>query len=146
MMTAVEPIRLSIESSASPGLAWTYLTDPERVAEWFADVSGVGEVGETYRIDFGDGSVVEGQIVEVVPGRRFSHHWQWQDEPAGPRTLVSWEVRANAGDPGSEIVLVHDGWTDADGGDALRDDHESYWSGYLDDLRDLLEDAGKATD
>ena len=23
----------------------------------------------------------------------------------------------------------------------IRDDHEAYWSGYLDDLRDLLEDA-----
>jgi len=28
--------------------------------------------------------------------------------------------------------------------EALRDDHEAYWSGYLDDLRDLLaEDAAR---
>ncbi len=28
--------------------------------------------------------------------------------------------------------------------DAIRDDHEAYWSGYLDDLRDLLEEADEA--
>jgi uncharacterized protein YndB with AHSA1/START domain len=140
-MSTLEPIRLSIDTAAPPDLAWTYLTEPERIAEWLAGASTLGEVGDTYRLDFGDGSVVEGQVVAVDPGRGFAHHWQWQDEPAGPRTLVSWAVRAHADDPGSEIVLVHEGWTDEDGGDALRDDHESYWSGYLDDLHDILEDA-----
>ena len=151
----IDPIRLVIRTAAPSDLAWNYLTDPERVAEWFTDASELGEVGTTYRLDFGDGSVVEGPLVEVVPGRRFAHRWAWVDAtpvdarpadatPVGatPRqeTLVRWEVRPlDAG--GSEIELIHEGWTEAGADDAIRDDHEAYWSGYLDDLRDLLEDA-----
>lgn len=141
----IEPIRLVIRTAAPPDLAWSYLTDPERVAEWFTEASELGEVGTTYRLDFGDGSIVEGPVVEIVPGRRFAHGWAWIDETpadATPRqeTLVRWEVRPlDAG--GSEIELIHEGWTEAGADDAIRDDHEAYWSGYLDDLRDLLEDA-----
>ena len=142
---AVPPIRLAIETTADPGLAWRYITEPDRIAEWFTETTPLGEVGDSYRIDFGDGSVVEGSILEVEPGRRFSHRWAWLDDGASEPTVVTWEVLpAGAGASGCQIVLVHEGWSDDAA--ALRDDHEVYWSGYLDDLRDLLEDAGRATD
>jgi uncharacterized protein YndB with AHSA1/START domain len=140
MTTTVEPIVLRIETGAAPGRAWAYLTDPELVARWFADASPVGELGERYRIDFGDGSVVEGRIVELEPGRAFAHEWAWQDDEPGHPTVVRWRVvPTEAG--GSRIDLVHEGWTEAGADDAIRDDHEAYWSGYLDDLRDLLDEA-----
>jgi uncharacterized protein YndB with AHSA1/START domain len=141
-VTAVEPIQLVVESGASPDLAWAFLTEPEHVAEWLTDAIPVGAVGETYRLDFGDGSVVEGPIVALEPGRMFAHVWAWTDpEPSEP-TLVRWRVEPLPGG-GSRIELVHEGWTEADADTALRDDHEAYWSGYLDDLRDLLEDAAR---
>jgi uncharacterized protein YndB with AHSA1/START domain len=139
----IAPIRFSIETSASPELAWAYLTDPARVAEWFTEASEVGEVGDLYRLDFGDGSVVEGRIAALEPGRRFAHGWAWlNDEPRQP-TLVTWTVGTRAGG-GTIIELVHDGWSDAGADTAIRDDHEGYWSGYLDDLRDLLGDAERS--
>jgi uncharacterized protein YndB with AHSA1/START domain len=134
------PIRLTIETRASPALAWSYLTDPALVAEWFTEATPLGPVGAPYRLDFGEGSIVRGRILEAEEGRRFSHGWAWEDAEQGTETIVAWEVEPLPGG-GSRIVLTHRGWTEAGEDEATRDDHEAYWSGYLDDLRDLLEDA-----
>lgn len=136
----VTPIRLSIRTTAPADRAWTYLVDPRLVGEWFTAASPVGAVGDLYRLDFGEGSVVEGRIVDIEPGRRFAHRWAWLDADPRQETLVSWTV-ADLGSDGAEIELVHDGWTEAGAEVTERDDHEAYWSGYLDDLRDLLEEA-----
>jgi uncharacterized protein YndB with AHSA1/START domain len=137
--TQIEPIVLAIETHAAPDRAWSFITEPELVALWFADASPVGMPGERYRIDFGDGSVIEGRITAVEPGHRFEHEWAWLDDDAPGQTLVRWEV-APLPDGGARISLVHEGWDEAGADDAIRDDHEAYWSGYLDDLRDLLDE------
>ncbi|MBI3746184.1 MAG: SRPBCC domain-containing protein [Chloroflexi bacterium] len=135
----VPPIRLVTVLPVPPDVAWAYLTDPGRVAEWFTEASEVGEIGSTYRLDFGEGSVVEGPVVAVEPSRRFAHGWAWLDAEPRQETLVTWTLRPAAAG-GSELELVHDGWDEAGADEAIRDDHEAYWSGYLDDLHDLLED------
>jgi uncharacterized protein YndB with AHSA1/START domain len=139
-VASATPIRLVIRVPVAPELAWAYVTDPDRVEEWFTAASPVGEVGDPYVLDFGEGSVVKGEIVELEPGRRFGHRWAWLDADPPQETLVTWTIRPLE-EGGSEIELVHDGWAEAGADDAIRDDHEAYWSGYLDDLRDLLEDA-----
>lgn len=136
----VPPIRLVVDTSAPAAVAWAFLTDPERVEQWFTSASPVGAVGDLYRLDFGEGSVVEGPITDVDEGRRFAHRWAWLDIEPRQETTVTWIVRPlEAG--GSQVELVHDGWDEAGADMATRDDHEGYWSGYLDDLRDVLEDA-----
>jgi uncharacterized protein YndB with AHSA1/START domain len=140
MAVTIDPIELAFETPASPELVWSFLTEPERVGQWFAEVVPIGAVGEPYRIDFGEGSVVEGEILMLEPGRRFAHGWAWVDAEPGQPTRVEWRVEPLDGG-GCRISLRHDGWAEAGASDALRDDHEAYWSGYLDDLRDLLEDA-----
>ena len=138
---AVPPIRLVVILPVPPETAWTYLTDPARVAKWFTEASELGPVGSAYRLDFGEGSIVEGPVVTLEPGRRFAHRWAWLDAEPRQETLVTWSVRP-ADNGGSEVELVHGGWDEAGADTASRDDHEAYWSGYLDDLRDLIEDAG----
>ncbi|MEO8208637.1 MAG: SRPBCC domain-containing protein [Chloroflexota bacterium] len=136
----VTPIRLGFTTSAPADLVWTYLTDPERVEEWFTEASPLGAIGEPYRLDFGDGSVVEGVITALEPGARFAHRWAWLDIDPRMETLVTWTVEPfEAG--GSRVDLSHEGWSEAGADEAMRDDHEAYWSGYLDDLQDVLEDA-----
>ena len=136
----VPPIRLSIRTAAPSDVAWRYLTDPDHVATWFTAASPLGKVGEPYVLDFGDGSVVHGSIVAVELGVRFAHRWAWLDGEPGQETLVEWSI-APLETGGCEIALVHGGWTEAGVDEAARDDHEAYWSGYLDDLRDLLDEA-----
>ncbi|HEX7950191.1 MAG TPA: SRPBCC domain-containing protein [Candidatus Limnocylindrales bacterium] len=137
MASTVAPIVLEIETQASPDGAWAALTVPERVAEWFTDASPLGAVGTAYRLDFGDGSVVDGVVTELEPGRRFAHTWAWADGEPDQGTRVSWSIQPLA-DSGSKITLVHDGWSEAGLDASTRDDHEGYWIGYLEDLAAVL--------
>ena len=131
-----EPIVLSIESPADVETAWAALTDPDRVAEWFTDVSPLGGIGDPYRIDFGD-SAVEGVIVDVQPGRRLAYTWRWEAADADEQTLVSWTIEP-VGDDGTRISLEHTGWPATTRDDTTRDDHAGYWQANLEDLEALL--------
>ena len=137
MNDTLPPIVLEIQTVVTPDEAWSALTEPSRVAEWFTDVSPLGEVGDPYRLDFGDGSVVDGVVRDVESGRRFAHTWAWLDAAPRQETLVTWTVEALP-TGGTRILLVHDGWSEAGAYEAIRDDHEGYWSGYLDDLAAIL--------
>jgi uncharacterized protein YndB with AHSA1/START domain len=130
------PIQLSIETPADPEVAWEALTEPDRVAEWFTDASPVGRPGDEYRLDFGD-SVVEGSIVEVERGRRFSHTWRWDGAEQDDETLVTWSVEPLP-KGGSRISLEHSGWPATTSDDTSREDHQGYWQAYLEDLAALL--------
>ncbi|MEO5885632.1 MAG: SRPBCC domain-containing protein [Candidatus Limnocylindrales bacterium] len=135
------PIDLTVETDAAPDRAWAALTDPRLVADWFTDASAVGRIGDAYRLDFGDGSVVEGVVMELEPGRRFSYTWMWADAEPHEETLVAWSVERRDGG-GTSIRLVHDGWAEAGLDETIRDDHEGYWAGYLEDLVAVLAEAG----
>lgn len=136
--TTIRPpaIQLSIETPATPEDAWEALTDPDRVAEWFTEVSPVGAPGDEYRLDFGD-SAVDGAIVEVDRGRRFSYTWLWEGAEPEDRTLVTWTVEP-VSDDGSRVSLEHSGWPETTPDDTSREDHLGYWQAYLEDLAALL--------
>jgi uncharacterized protein YndB with AHSA1/START domain len=135
----IRPIDLEVQLPVDPAAAWRAVTDPDRVIEWFTSASPVGPVGSVHRLDFGDGSVVSGVITELVPGHGFAHRWHWDGADDAETTLVTWTITPSAG--GSTMRLVHDGWAEAGLDEAARDDHEGYWAGYLEDLRDLLSGA-----
>lgn len=137
----IPPIELTVETRVSPAHAWQALTDPERVALWFTTATPVGPVGTPYRLDFGEGSVVAGIVTALEPGERFGYTWCWEGAGDGPseETRVEWRVSALPSG-GSRIALVHDGWAEGGSNVVARDDHEAYWSGYLDDLRDVLDE------
>lgn len=136
MAEPLPPIVLTVQTPVNPDAAWAALTEPDRVAEWLTDASPLGAIGDAYRLDFGDGSVVEGVICHLEPGRAFAHTWVWANVEPSQETLVTWMVEP--ADGGSRITLTHDGWAEAGLDEAARGDHESYWSGYLEDLVDVL--------
>jgi uncharacterized protein YndB with AHSA1/START domain len=133
--SGIPPIVIEIRTPADPGRAWQAVTDPTDVAEWFADVSPAAAVGAPYRVDFGDGSAVEGVIRALEPGRRLTYTWAWAGEP-GPTTLVTWDVTTDG--VGARITFTHDGWAEAHADRATRDEHAEYWESYLDTLRAYL--------
>lgn len=135
----VVPIDLVLVTGAEPELVWRTLTEPARVALWFTDASRLGAVGDQYRLDFGDGTVVSGEVLALEPGRAFTYSWAWEDGGPGEVTRVTWTVEPHLG--GTRVRLLHEGWDDAGLDDAARNDHERYWTDYLDDLRDVLEEA-----
>ena len=135
----IPPIELVVETAADPETVWRTLTEPALVTLWFTDASALGGVGSRYRLDFGDGSVVAGEVLALEPDRSFAYAWAWESAEPGEVTRVTWTVEPTAG--GSRILLVHDGWDEAGLDAGARDDHEGYWTGYLDDLRDVLAEA-----
>jgi uncharacterized protein YndB with AHSA1/START domain len=135
----IQPIELVVETAADAETAWRTLTDPSLVTLWFTDASPLGPVGSRYRLDFGDGSVVAGEVLAVEPDRSFAYAWAWESAEQGEITRVTGTVEVSGG--GSRIRLVHDGWDEAGLDASARDDHEGYWTGYLDDLRDVLSEA-----
>ena len=137
MAEPLPPITLSIETTATPADAWAALTEPDRVVEWLTNATAFHGVGDTYRLDFGDGSVVDGVVASLEPGRVFSHTWTWVDGEPRHETLVTWLVEPS-GAGGCRITLTHDGWAEAGLDEAARGDHEGYWRGYLDDLASIL--------
>jgi uncharacterized protein YndB with AHSA1/START domain len=139
MTESLPAIVLAIDTAAAPNVAWATVTEPRRIAEWFTEASPLGRVGDPYRLDFGDGSVVVGVVRLVEPGRQFAHSWAWADVEPVQETLVTWSV-APAGS-GSRITLTHDGWAEAGADEAARADHEGYWTGYLEDLAAILRGA-----
>jgi uncharacterized protein YndB with AHSA1/START domain len=140
MTEPLPPIVLTFETTATPEEAWAALTEPERIAIWFTNASRLGDVGDAYRLDFGDGSVVAGVVKLVEPGRRFAHTWAWADVVPVQETLVTWSVEPGPG-VGSRVTLTHGGWAEAHGDETARADHEGYWTGYLEDLAAILEGA-----
>ena len=139
-MTApqIAPIHLNRRVRKARTTAWAAITDPAVVSQWFAQVSPLGKVGDPYRVEFEDGSAVEGRLLAVDPGRRFVHEWRWDGDDPIATTRVTWAVEPMASG-GSRIVLEHDGWADAGLDQSARDDHAGYWESYLDDLRELLD-------
>ena len=138
--TRVPPIDVSIDVPAAPADAWRAVTDPARIAEWFTDATALGPVGSPYRLDCGDGSVVGGVVLHVEDGRSFVHSWRWEGADESETTTVTWIVEPL--EPhGSRIRLLHEGWDEAGLDEGSRDDHEGYWTGYLEDLRGVLEEA-----
>ncbi|MEI7742618.1 MAG: SRPBCC domain-containing protein [Chloroflexota bacterium] len=133
----VDAIQLAIDVPVDAPAAWAAITDPARIIEWFTDASALGPAGSPYRLDFGDGSVVEGTVLTVEPGYRFSHTWSWAGADPDETTTVTWSVEP-LGDGRSRILLVHGDWDEARLDAAARDEHESYWTGYLEDLVAVL--------
>lgn len=140
MTESIPAIERTLVVPVTPAAAWAALTDPERVAAWFTDASPVGAVGDEYRLDFGDGSVVEGAIVAIEPGRSFAYSWRWAGAPLTETTTVAWSVAGTPDGAGSSVRLVHDGWAEAGLDRSVRDDHDGYWAGYLEDLAAVLTD------
>jgi uncharacterized protein YndB with AHSA1/START domain len=139
--TTTEPIVVEIEVPVSADRAWQAVTDPAEVARWFAEVTPVDGIGSPYRIDFGDGTAVDGRIRVLDPGRRLAYTWAWAGEDGGPVTLVAWEVEA-VDRGGARVRLTHDGWSDAGVDEETRSDHADYWESYLDSLQELLAGGG----
>jgi len=133
----VPAIDLSIDVPVAPTTAWAAITDPARIADWFTDASPLGPEGSPYRLDFGDGSIVGGTVLRVDAGRSFTHSWRWEGAADAETTTVTWSVAGLPGG-GSRVRIVHEGWDEAGLDASARDDHEGYWSGYLEDLRDIL--------
>ena len=129
MAGRVGPMVIRAELATDRDATWAALTDPAQVAEWLTRATPVGPVGASYELDFGDGDVMRGEVLEVMPGERLAYSWGWGGTPASARTRVSWELAP--GEDGTLVTLTHGGWAEAGLTAKERDEHAGYWEGYV---------------
>ena len=88
--------------ATSPDDLWEACTDPDRLARWFAPVSGDLRIGGAFTIHFDDADTPQCQVLTCDPPHRLV--WEW---PVGDAaTLVSAEITPDA--DGARLVLRHE--------------------------------------
>lgn len=66
---------------AAIDVVWAMLTTEEGIERWMAPSRVDLRLGGTVDIDFGDGGVVGGEIIDLVPGVALEYHWSFVGEP-----------------------------------------------------------------
>jgi len=133
-----EATRLEIRRvfRAPVGAVYAAWTDPQQVSQWMAPNDDFGataatldvRVGGRYRIGMhgpvGETHRVGGTYEEVVPGRRLVYTWAWESTPERQSRV---RVEFRPVEEGTELLLVHDRFFDAE----ARDRHQHGWQGCI---------------
>jgi len=117
MTTMVEAKTLQVYQvfiKAEPERIWEAITTPEFTQRYFHGTRADHELrpGGAYRVLAGDGDnlLVDGEVLEVDPPRRFVHTWRalYDPELAGEEPgRVTWEIEAQDGGI-SLVTVTHD--------------------------------------
>ncbi len=141
-------LRLARTFAAPPDKVFKAWTEPEALKRWSAPGAMTAplaevdvRVGGRYRIHMQapDGTLhrVTGIYREVDPPRRLVYTWAWEEKPAEGETLVTVEFHDRGGR--TEVVLIHERFPN----EAVRDQHESGWTGCLAKLATVVSQGGK---
>jgi uncharacterized protein YndB with AHSA1/START domain len=121
----------------SPAEVWAYLTQPELIAQWLTRTNFKPVAGHRFGWLKPTGYTTDCEVLEVRPVELLSYSWKVKP-PNGSVTvdsIVTWTLSAKDG--GTELLLVHDGFT------ALADllAHENGWKTCLARIDELLQTA-----
>lgn len=70
---------------------WEMLTTEEGLGSWLAPTRVNLALGGTVAIDFGEGGIVGGEIIDLIPGVAFEYRWSFVGEPD---SIVRFELEA----------------------------------------------------
>lgn len=128
-------------------LAWDYLTKPELLKTWFADMTLESRVGGGVDVRFGGGektcdtSGIRGTVREFRPPHVFAFSWiQQRLQPDGSRKgSDEGEVRFELAERGDKVLLtlLHTGLPTKE-----LANHGAGWHAYLDNLESLISGRG----
>lgn len=125
-------LRLERAYDTDPDDLFAALSDPDRLARWFATVDGDLRVGGRYRVRFDEQDVsqhVTGTINTCEPPRLLEVSWEMRGEPT---STVSARITATASGA-SMLVLEHRGLSDASAAG-----HGAGWQAYAEALGAVL--------
>lgn len=103
-----------------PAKVWRHLTEPDRLAAWWAPSDIKPVVGHTFTIDMGSWGQQPCEVLEVVEPERlvysFTDQWQlaWTLVPEGTGTRLLLEHSGFGDDPQSRFAFeqMGPGWRD----------------------------------
>lgn len=117
---------------------WKFLTEADRLAEWFhrggGDLVAKGEYSLLTNTLGKEGTkMCWGKVVEFDPPRRLVHSFT-HDHLKGVETLCSWTLTEAEG--GTVLTLEHTGWEKVgDGAFAMAANHDKGWDEHFSRLR-----------
>ncbi len=90
---------------------WRFWTDPDRLVRWMGSVAALDlRPGGAVRIEYGNGAVMLGTVLEVDPPTRLVFTWGWEDPSEVVRPGASRvEVDLEPADGGTHLRLRHVG-------------------------------------
>ena len=134
---------------ATPNVVFNALTEPKEITEWFQDEAildnRVGgkislvtrkEIHPDWNLD--KDYYMNGTIMEFVPNKRLSYSWKFDNSPAFPETVVTWDLeQINSDKP--RVKLDHVGFTGKEKGNFSLKSHNQGWAEALDNLAKYCE-------
>jgi uncharacterized protein YndB with AHSA1/START domain len=129
-------IEITKQIDTAPERVFRALTDADELGRWFtssAESDPRTGGGYVLRFEFEDESrnhTYAGRYEEVTPNERVRYPWNGQFG----ETTVEFVLRPLGG--GTELTLVHSGWTD--GAEEARQRHEQGWGFLLENLERYL--------
>lgn len=137
-----DPVVIERIIDAPPDEAFDLLTQPERLRRWQALSASIDlRVGGDYRYTIVPGSIAEGTVLEIDPGRRLRLSWGWHgsdDVPPGDSDLV---IELEPVDGGTLVRFRHAGLDDEQAAG-----HREGWEHYGDRLAAAAADGDAGAD
>lgn len=125
---------------ASPEKVWAYLTEKDKLAEWFQEAFENFAEGDNWAFKSQDSETPDkklcwGKVLEAKPYSRlvytFTHDFMNSHE-----TTVTWELEESCG--GTQLVLTHSGLEKADEALDMLASHDKGWDDHFAKLREKL--------
>ena len=123
-----QDVEREIEIAAPPAVVWQYWLDPAQLVRWMGSQATIdARPGGPIRVEYGNGAVMSGAIVELDAPRRLVFTWGWEDpaevvRPGGSTVEVTFlEVPG-----GTRVRIRHTGLPDGE-----REGHAEGWDYFL---------------
>lgn len=109
---------------------WAMVATEEGLEKWLAPTRVDLRFGGSLDVDFGDGGVVGGEIIDLIPGVALEYHWRFIGEPD---SIVRFELEAI--DPKTTRLRLHHRMLPPDQAAG----YAAGWHAYLDRLAAALD-------
>jgi uncharacterized protein YndB with AHSA1/START domain len=96
-------VRVGVSVPAPIERAWLALLDPDRLRLWFGELDAPWQLGQTSRIEFGDGDFFVVTPTEIVTEQLLAFEWRFLG--VGPLQQIRWTLTAK---PHAAEVVVED--------------------------------------
>lgn len=131
-------VEQTVRISARPETVWRYWTDPQRMCDWWGAAAELDpRPGGTYRVQMGEGPIMSGEYLELVPYERIVFSFGWEATDGGVSFVAPGstrvEVTLTADDGDTIMTLRHSGLPAAS-----LDEHQAGWAHFLPRLVDAI--------
>ena len=132
-----DALEYDLHIAATPETVWRFWTRPEDLVRWMGKVATLEpRSGGVFRLDYGQGDIASGSVVEADPPRRLVFTWGWENpsdpvQPGGSTVEVTLDPDGDG--TGTRLRLRHSGL-----GEESRQGHDEGWQYFLGRLQEAI--------